>query len=78
MYKQIRGRGTRLCAGKLSFLLLDFVGNSVRFNKGYVPPKEEPLDPEMGGSHRGRSGKGDVVVGGLAGGGMRPNCCQGR
>ncbi|MCK4950033.1 MAG: hypothetical protein KAS60_08110, partial [Thermoplasmata archaeon] len=52
LYKQIRGRGTRLCAGKRSFLMLDFVGNSVRFNEGYVPPKEEPLDPELGGSHR--------------------------
>ena len=32
--------------------MLDFVGNSVRFNEGYVPPKEDPLDPEMGGSRR--------------------------
>ncbi|MCK4367624.1 MAG: hypothetical protein KAW84_06725 [Thermoplasmata archaeon] len=32
--------------------MLDFVGNSERFNEGYVPPKELPLDPEMGGSHR--------------------------
>ncbi|MCJ2563094.1 MAG: DEAD/DEAH box helicase family protein [Candidatus Thermoplasmatota archaeon] len=52
LYKQIRGRGTRLCAGKRSFLMLDFVGNSERFNEGYVPPKELPLDPRMGGSHR--------------------------
>ncbi len=52
LYKQIRGRGTRLCAGKRSLLMLDFVGNSERFNEGYVPPKELPLDPEMGGSHR--------------------------
>ena len=35
-----------------SFLMLDFVGNSERFNEGYVPPKELPLDPRMGGSHR--------------------------
>ncbi|MEE9490624.1 MAG: hypothetical protein V3V91_09335 [Thermoplasmata archaeon] len=32
--------------------MLDFVGNSERFNEGYVPPKELPLDPRMGGSHR--------------------------
>ncbi|MEE9507141.1 MAG: helicase-related protein [Thermoplasmata archaeon] len=56
LYKQIRGRGTRLCAGKRSFLMLDFVGNSVRFNEGYVPPKELHLDPELGGSHRRRGG----------------------
>ena len=51
LYRQIRGRGTRLCAGKRSFLMLDFAGNSERFNEGYVPPKEPPLDPELGGSH---------------------------
>jgi hypothetical protein len=32
------------------------VGNSERFNERYVPPKEQPLDPEMGGSHRRRGG----------------------
>jgi len=53
LYKQIRGRGTRLCAGKQSFLMLDFVGNSERFNEAYKPPKE-PLDPVLGASYRGR------------------------
>ncbi|MFQ6127782.1 MAG: helicase-related protein [Thermoplasmata archaeon] len=35
-YKQIRGRGTRLCDGKESFLMLDFVGNSEYLNEGYA------------------------------------------
>lgn len=45
-----------MCEAKRSFLMLDFVGNSEHFNEGYVPPKEEPLDPELGRSHRGRGG----------------------
>jgi hypothetical protein len=36
--------------------MLDFVGNSERFNEGYVPPRELPFDPELGGSHRREGG----------------------
>ncbi|MFQ6107891.1 MAG: hypothetical protein ACE5QF_09980, partial [Thermoplasmata archaeon] len=35
--------------------MLDFVGNSERFNEGYVPPKE-PLEPELGAPYRGNGG----------------------
>ncbi len=35
LFKQIRGRRTRLCEGKDSFVVLDFVGNKEYFNEMY-------------------------------------------